>query len=51
MDQEHVPEWKAPPGQNARADVTQVRFKQEVLGNAAVEVQYIEKIDLGVIPQ
>lgn len=32
MDQEHVPERNASPGQSARAEVTQMRFKQQVLG-------------------
>jgi hypothetical protein len=31
MDQEHMAEWNAPCGQTDRAQMTQVRLKQQVL--------------------
>ena len=54
MDQEHMPELNAPnPGQTAGAEITQARFKEQVLGSYSWEVDrlVIRKIDLGLIPQ
>lgn len=41
MDQEHVPEWNAPPppqGLTVVAEITRVRLKQQVLGELGWEV-------------